>query len=89
MKGVNIMNTAKEYLHKLIDEIGIEEVPEIIDFVEYLKNNRGEIVLIPVPFTDLKSSIKRPVVILSNNDYNSGSDDLIEYFTVAEPLIRS
>jgi hypothetical protein len=31
------MNTAKDYLHKLIDEIGIDEVPEIIDFVEYLK----------------------------------------------------
>lgn len=34
------MNTAKEYLHKLIDEIGMEEVPEIIDFVEYLKIKR-------------------------------------------------
>lgn len=34
------MNTAKDYLHKLIDEIGLEEVPEIIDFVEYLKIKR-------------------------------------------------
>ncbi len=31
------MNTAKDYLHKLIDEIGLDEVTEIIDFVEYLK----------------------------------------------------
>lgn len=38
---------------------------------------RGEIVLIPVPFTDLTSSKKRPVVVMSNNEYNSKSDDVI------------
>lgn len=31
------MITSKDYLHKLIDEVSIEEVAEIIDFVEYLK----------------------------------------------------
>lgn len=32
-----LMNTAKDYLHKSIDEIGLDEVTEVIDFVEYLK----------------------------------------------------
>lgn len=31
---------------------------------------QGEIVLIPIPFTDLTSSKKRPVLIISNDDYN-------------------
>jgi len=39
--------------------------------------NRGEIVLIPVPFSDLSASKKRPVLILSNNSYNASRQDMI------------
>ena len=38
---------------------------------------RGEIVLIPVPFTDLSSSKKRPVIIVSSDEHNSLSEDVI------------
>jgi len=38
---------------------------------------QGEIVLIPVPFSNLSSSKKRPVMILSNNQYNTSTDDVI------------
>ena len=38
---------------------------------------QGEILLIPLPFTDLSSQKKRPVLVLSNNDYNQAADDVI------------
>ena len=38
---------------------------------------QGDIVFIPIPFTDLTSSKKRPVLILSDNRYNEITDDVI------------
>jgi mRNA interferase MazF len=39
--------------------------------------NQGDILLIPIPFSDLTSSKKRPVLVLSNNDYNKKTEDII------------
>ena len=39
--------------------------------------NRGEVVLIPVPFTDLSATKKRPVLIISNDKYNTADQDII------------
>jgi len=38
---------------------------------------RGEIVLIPVPFSDLSSIKKRPVLVISNSSHNSANRDMI------------
>ena len=38
---------------------------------------QGDILLIPIPFSDLTSSKKRPVVVLSNNDYNDKTHDIV------------
>ena len=32
--------------------------------------SQGDIVLIPIPFTDLSSQKRRPVIVISNDDYN-------------------
>jgi hypothetical protein len=43
MKEVNdIMNTAKERLLKIIDEIPEQEVDKILDFAEYLKAKKDK-----------------------------------------------
>ena len=39
--------------------------------------DQGEILLIPVPFSNLSSVKKRPVLVLSNNVHNSSSNDII------------
>jgi len=38
---------------------------------------RGEIVLIPVPFSDLSSVKKRPVLVISNTLHNYANRDMI------------
>lgn len=39
--------------------------------------NQGDIVLIPVPFSDLSSRKQRPVLIVSNDDYNKITEDIV------------
>ena len=36
-----------------------------------------DIVLIPVPFTDLSSKKRRPVIIVSSDDYNQNNLDIV------------
>jgi mRNA interferase MazF len=38
---------------------------------------QGDIVLIPIPFTDLTATRRRPVIVVSNNRYNASSQDVI------------
>lgn len=38
---------------------------------------QGAILLIPIPFSNLSSNKKRPVIVLSNYDYNNKTDDII------------
>ena len=39
--------------------------------------SRGDIVMIPVPFTDLSASKRRPVLVISNDAYNTADQDMI------------
>lgn len=38
---------------------------------------QGDVLLIPIPFTDLSTSKKRPVLVISNSEYNRKTEDLI------------
>lgn len=39
--------------------------------------NQRDIVLVPIPFTDLTSQRRRPVVVISNNEHNRSTDDIV------------
>jgi mRNA interferase MazF len=38
---------------------------------------QGDIVLIPVPFSDLTNKKQRPVLVLSSNSYNKMTEDIV------------
>ncbi len=39
--------------------------------------NQREIVLVPFPYSNLSSSKRRPVLIISNNNYNKNYSDIL------------
>lgn len=38
---------------------------------------QGEIIIVPIPFTDLLSNKKRPALVISSNKYNNRTNDII------------
>ena len=46
---------------------------------------QGDIVLVPVPFTDLSSQKRRPVIVISNSGYNRGTADVIVVAMTSNP----
>jgi mRNA interferase MazF len=46
---------------------------------------QGDIVLIPIPFTDLSSQKRRPVVIISNDAYNRKTSDIVVVAMTSNP----
>lgn len=46
---------------------------------------QGEIVLIPIPFTDLSSKRRRPVIVISNNSYHHKTQDMIVVAMTSNP----
>jgi len=59
---------------------------------------RGNIVLVPFPFTDQTTTKKRPAVVISSNSYNTTSPDIVimaitsqteKFFEIGECLIKN
>ncbi len=42
-----------------------------------MKYNQREIVLVPFPYSDLSTTKRRPVLIVSNNEYNATFADVV------------
>lgn len=50
---------------------------------------QGDIVLIPIPFTDLSSQKRRPVIIISNDDYNQHAPDVLVVAMTSTPPLNN
>jgi mRNA-degrading endonuclease toxin of MazEF toxin-antitoxin module len=49
-------------------------------------SQQGDILLIPIPFTDLTSQKRRPVVVISNNSYNQKTADVVVVAMTSNPM---
>lgn len=48
---------------------------------------QGDIVLVPVPFTDLTSQKRRPVIVVSNDAYHHVAADVIVVAMTSNPTV--
>jgi mRNA interferase MazF len=49
---------------------------------------QGDILLVSVPFTDLTSEKRRPVLVISSDSYNNESEDIIVVAVVSNVTFR-
>ena len=50
-----------------------------------MRLRQGDIVLVPIPFTDLSSRKRRPVIVVSNDAYNQSSADVVVVAMTSNP----
>lgn len=48
---------------------------------------QGDILLIPIPFTDLSSQKRRPVIVISNDQYNRKTNDIVVVAMTSNPQV--
>ena len=48
---------------------------------------QGDVVLVPVPFTDLSSQKRRPVIVVSNDAYHRVAADVIVVAMTSNPAV--
>src|SRR6266496_1976517 len=46
-----------------------------------------DIILIPVPFTDLSSARRRPVIVISNDQYQRDTPDMVVVAMTSNPML--
>jgi len=51
-----------------------------------MRLRQGDIVLVPVPFTDLSSRKRRPVIVVSSDAYNSDGPDMVVVAMTSNPV---
>jgi mRNA interferase MazF len=50
-----------------------------------MQPKHGDIVLIPIPFTDRSSQKQRPVIVISNDEYTFTAPDLVVVAITSNP----
>jgi mRNA interferase MazF len=53
--------------------------------VSGIKSRQKDIVLVPFPYSDLSSSKRRPVLVVSNDDYNRRFHDVLVCVITSSP----
>jgi len=48
--------------------------------------NRGDVVLVPFPFADLKSTKARPALVVTDSSYETSTGNLIVIMITSQPL---
>lgn len=48
---------------------------------------QGDILLIPIPFSDLSSQKRRPVIVISNDQYNGKTGDVVVVAMTSNPQV--
>src|SRR6185503_4556037 len=47
--------------------------------------DQGDIMLVPIPFTDLSSTKRRPVIVVSRNAYHQNTTDMLVVAMTSNP----
>ncbi|MDR2168185.1 MAG: type II toxin-antitoxin system PemK/MazF family toxin [Clostridiales bacterium] len=53
-----------------------------------MMHNQGDIILVPLPFTDLSASKRRPVLVVSKRSYNDVADDVVVVSITSSPGMK-
>lgn len=48
-------------------------------------HKQGDLLLIPIPFSDLSSQKRRPVIVVSNDEYNRSARDIVVVGMTSNP----
>ena len=49
--------------------------------------SQGDIVLVPIPFTDLSSTKRRPVIVISRDAYHQATTDMLVVAMTSNPAV--
>ena len=52
-----------------------------------MQPKHGDIARIPIPFTDLSAQKQRPVIVISNDDYNQTTPDFVVVAMTSNPTL--
>ena len=52
-----------------------------------MRPKQGDVILIPIPFTDLSARKRRPVIVISHDDYHQATMDMVVVAMTSNPTV--